>query len=184
MQDFSEQTRAIYHAQHQRIVADDRAMTRFIGMFSHEYFGLPVGWFEGKRVVDAGCGDTAKLLIALYQMGCRDLHGFDLGEDFIPVATTSAASRGATGITFKSGNLLSPPYEPEGFDFVSCHGVMVHLNSLDEVRTAFAELAKLVKKGGGALYGVRFCRRPIGGRDLSRSSHVLQEQPGVSGVHR
>jgi len=146
--DHSEETRAIYHAQHQRIVADDRAMTRFIGMFSHEYFGLPHGWFEGKRVLDAGCGDTAKLLISLHKMGGRDLHGFDLGEDFIPIAKASSEARGAPGIEFRAGNLLAPPYEPESFDFVACHGVMVHLNTLDEVRTAFAELAKLVKPGG------------------------------------
>ena len=150
MEDRSEETRAIYHAQHQRIVADERAMSRFVGMFSCEYFGLPADWFAGKSVLDAGCGDTAKLLIALHGMGCRDLHGFDLGEEFIPVARTALASWHVPphAVHLRPGNLLDPPYEPESFDFVACHGVMVHLNSLDEVRTAFAGLARLVKPGG------------------------------------
>jgi SAM-dependent methyltransferase len=148
--DHSEETRAIYHAQHQRIVADDRAMARFIGMFSEKYFGLPKGWFANKSALDAGCGDTAKLLIALHRMGCRDLHGFDLGDEFIPVARSSLARRAVPGnaVQFRSGSVLAPPYEPESFDFVACHGVLVHLNSLAEVRDAFPKLARLVKPGG------------------------------------
>lgn len=151
-QDRSRETRAIYHQQHSRIAADERAMRRFIGMFSYEYFGLPEGWFAGKSALDAGCGSTAKLLIALHGMGCRDLHGFDLDTDFIPTAQQALAQHGATA-ELRSGSVLEIPYPDATFDFVSCHGVLVHLNELAEVPRAFAELAR-VTKPGGLLYTV------------------------------
>jgi ubiquinone/menaquinone biosynthesis C-methylase UbiE len=154
-QDRSEETRRIYHEQHKRIAGDSTAMARFISMFSEKYFGVPQGFFAGKRCLDAGCGDTAKLLIALHRMGCRDLHGFDLGDDFMPVARQSldAQGVGANAVQFKSGSVLSAPYPDASFDFVACHGVLVHLNDLDEVERAFADLAR-VTRSGGMLYTV------------------------------
>lgn len=153
--DYSEQTRQIYHKQHMRIANDDVAMQRFISMFSTEYFGLERHYFEGKKVLDAGCGDTGKVIIALANMGASDLHGVDLGDDFIPVATKSIQNQGIDidKVTLKSGSVLQLPYADHSFDFVVCHGVLVHLNSLDEVKTAFSELARVCRPGG-MLYSV------------------------------
>ncbi|MBY0432436.1 MAG: class I SAM-dependent methyltransferase [Rhodospirillales bacterium] len=158
MTDFSEQTRAIYHQQHMRVASDQRAMDRFINMFSEEYFGVPQGFFDNKKVLDAGCGDTVKLLIALYRLGCRDLHGVDLGDDFIPVAQESLDCQGVPkqAVHLGSATVLDLPYETGAFDFVSCHGVLLHLNNLGEVRQAFRELARVTKQGGVlyTVYGV------------------------------
>lgn len=153
--DHSEQTRRIYHEQHKRVANDERAMRRFIGMFSEEYFGVSRGFFTGKRALDAGCGDTAKLLIALYRMGCRDLHGFDLGEDFMPVAQASLERQGvpAAAVRLESGSVLQVPYPDASFDFVSCHGVLGHLNNFGETRQAFRDLAR-VTRPGSMLYTV------------------------------
>lgn len=155
MLDRSEETRRIYHEQHKRVAGDERAMARFISMFSEEYFGVPRGHFSGKRALDAGCGDTAKLLIALYRMGCRELHGFDLGDDFMPVARASLERQSvpAAAVQLKSGSVLQVPYPDASFDFVSCHGVLLHLNNLDEVERAFHELVR-VTRPGGLLYTV------------------------------
>jgi SAM-dependent methyltransferase len=150
MEDFSELTRRIYHEQHKRIAADGSAMRRFIAMFSEAYFGFDDGFFVGKSVLDAGCGDTAKLLIALYRLGCRNLCGCDLGADFIAVAKQSLVTQGVPedGVKFSSSSVCSLNYESEAFDFTSCHGVLLHLNSLDEVRQAFGELARVTRRGG------------------------------------
>jgi SAM-dependent methyltransferase len=130
-------------------------MARFIGMFSTEYFGLSSDYFVGKRCLDAGCGDTAKLLISLFRLGCRDLHGFDLGSDFLSVANESLVSRGASA-RLRSGSVLAIPYDRADFDFVACHGVLVHLNDLGEVERAVAELGRVTKRGGllYTVYGV------------------------------
>lgn len=156
--DYSEQTRAIYHQQHSRIAADRVTMERFVGMFSTEYFGVPEDFFVGKRCLDAGCGDTAKLLISLYQMGARDLHGMDLGDEFIPVARQSIVNFGLPedGVHFKSGSVVSLPYDDNEFDFVSCHGVLLHLNNMQEVSQALDELSRVTKPGGWlyTVYGI------------------------------
>jgi SAM-dependent methyltransferase len=148
--DYSHETRAIYHAQHSRIAADERAMSRFINMFSEEYFGLPKGWFADKSIVDAGCGSTGKVLIALHRMGATRLHGFDLDTDFIPTAQASTRAHGVPDgvVTLKSGSVLDAPYPDASFDFVCCHGVLLHLNSIEESRKGFAELVRITKPGG------------------------------------
>jgi SAM-dependent methyltransferase len=148
--DHSEETRRIYHEQHKRVVGDERAMQRFIGMFSEEYFGVPKGFFAGKKVLDAGCGDTAKLSIALYRMGCRDLHGFDLGTEFIPVARSALSRNGVPpdAAHYRSGSVLDVPFPDESFDVVCRHGVLIHLNDLNEVQRAFRELARVTRRGG------------------------------------
>lgn len=148
--DYSELTRSIYHKQHTAIAQNQAAMDRFIKMFSHEYFGVEKDFFTDKKVLDAGCGDTAKVIIAMYRLGARDIHGFDLGTDFIPVATESLARQSVPcdAVSLKSGNLLSIPYSNETFDFVICHGVLLHLNTFDEVKQAFSELTRVTKKGG------------------------------------
>lgn len=149
-QDLSHETRAIYHAQHSRIANDERAMLRFINMFSEKYFGLPDGWFKGKSVIDAGCGSTGKVLIALNNMGASEIHGFDLDSDFMPTTRQSLERHGVelSKVTLKSASVLEIPYPDASFDFVCCHGVLLHLNSLDETRRAFAELARITKPGG------------------------------------
>lgn len=148
--DYSEETRKIYHAQHTAISRDVRAMDRFINMFSHEYFGVPTDFFNDKKILDAGCGDTGKVLVAMYRLGARNLHGFDLGEEFIPVAKESLTRQGVPldTVRLSSGNILSIPYPDESFDFVICHGVLLHLNSLDEVEQGFAELARVTRHHG------------------------------------
>ena len=83
MDDVSGATRRVYHAQHLRLLNDAAALRRHLAMFQKDYFGLGPGWFTGRRVLDAGCGDTAKGAIRYHQFGAREVHGIDLGEDWI-----------------------------------------------------------------------------------------------------
>ena len=149
-QDYSEKTRAIYHKQHIRIAEDEKAMNRFIGMFSNEYFGLGDDYFKGKKILDAGCGDTAKVMIAMHKLGATDIHGIDLGEEFIPVATSSIETQYVPmeAITFKSASVLDIPYESNYFDFAVCHGVLIHLNNIDELKPLFLNWPVLQNMGG------------------------------------
>lgn len=150
MEDFSEKTRRIYHEQHSRVAADARAMERFINMFSMDYFGLPADWFHGKKVLDGGCGNTGKLLIAMHRHGAEEIHGFDLGEEFIPEAQAVAQRYGVPveKLHLQGASLLDIPYEDNTFDFVACHGVLIHLNTIEEASRAFSELARIVKPNG------------------------------------
>ncbi len=186
--DYSQLTREIYHKQHTAIANDQVAMDRFINMFTYEYFGVDKNFFKEKKILDAGCGNTAKVIIAMHRLGAQDIHGFDLGHEFIPVATESLKRQGVplTNVSLKSGNLLSIPYPDESFDFVICHGVLLHLNNYEEVRQAFSELARVTKSGKRErererererrwlpLYCIRNCRRSVRRRNNSCHTQVL-----------
>jgi len=152
----NEETRDIYHAQHQRIVHDDKAMKRFLNMVREDYFGLPEHYFKGAKVLDAGCGDTAKLLIRFHDFGCEDLTGIDLGDEYINVASKNLIKHGVPETMFKllSGSVDELPFNDESFDFVCCHGVLLHLANIDQAKRAFGELARVTRRGGGQLYVV------------------------------
>ena len=147
-------TRATYHKQHKRVADNKIAMDRFMSMINCEYFGLDEGFFIGKEVLDAGCGSTAKLSIKFSKMGAN-VTGIDIGKDFISTAKSSAAKNGVKKdkIKFKTANLINLPFENNSFDFVCCHGVLLHLANFEQVEKAFGELARVTKKGG-ALYTV------------------------------
>jgi len=155
MTDFSNLTRNIYHKQHLRISHDKTAMNRFINMFSTDYFKKSKSFFYDKRVLDAGCGDTGKLIISFHNMGARDIHGFDLGSEFIPILESNLKKYGVSKehVTLKTGSVLKIPYPDNYFDFVACHGVLVHLNNVNEVKKAFSELSR-VTRDNGYLYTV------------------------------
>jgi len=156
----NEETRDVYHAQHQRIVNDNKAMIRFLNMVQEEYFGLPENYFKTAKVLDAGCGDTAKLLIRFSEFGCTDLAGIDLGNEYISVASKNLIKHKVSANTFQlfSGSIDALPFEDESFDFVCCHGVLLHLASIEQAQRAFSELARVTRKDGylyvvGGVYG-------------------------------
>lgn len=156
MQDFSLETRSVYEDQHTKVSSDKVAMDRFLSMFSTEYFSVDKDFFVGKKCLDAGCGNTAKLLIALTDMGAESVTGLDLGDGFIEPSLSSFkrwSKFPEKEPKLVSGSILKLPFEDDSFDFVSCHGVLLHLNSLEEVEQAFSELSR-VTKPGGLLYTV------------------------------
>ena len=150
LSDFSEETREIYHAQHHRMAHDKVSMTRYLNMITKEYFGLEDNYFQGKKILDAGCGNTGQLFISLYRMGARDMYGLELGTEFIEETLESLDRYSVPRETLKltSGTVTQLPYEDNFFDFVSCNGVLPHVNNIDEVKTAFSELARVIKPGG------------------------------------
>jgi ubiquinone/menaquinone biosynthesis C-methylase UbiE len=154
--DHAHATRNIYAAQHARIAADETAMGRFIAMFSNDYFGLSQEFFAGARVIDVGCGNTAKLLIGLYNCGARDITGVELGTDFMAPTNIILNGRDISGIRLQSGDVRKLPFKDASFDFVACHGVLIHLEALADAKQGFAELARITKPGGYlyTVYGV------------------------------
>lgn len=150
----NELTRKVYHEQHKKIAEDQISMDRFMSMINPEYFGVSNDYFVGKNILDAGCGDTAKLSIKFARMGAK-VTAFDLGEDFKEIAENSARRQGIEPnlIQFLSANVESLPFKDSQFDFVCCHGVLLHLADFSQFEKAFSELAR-VTKNNGYLYTV------------------------------
>lgn len=153
-------TRNVYDKQHKRVLNDKKTMKRFLNMIQESYFGLETNYFNDKKLIDVGCGNAGYLLMRFHDFGCTDLTGLELGDEFKKDITDSLLRYNNPKEHFKlvSGSVLDLPFEDNSFDFVSCHGVLLHLNDLDEVKKGFAELTRICKRNGylyvvGGVYG-------------------------------
>ena len=146
----SKKVRKIYHKIHEKRVKEKESLKRFIKIYSTEFFKLPKKYFVNKKVLDAGCGSTGYFLIAMNKLGSKDLHGIDLGTEFINSTKKSLRNFNVplNEITLKTGSVLKIPYEDNFFDFTCCNGVLPHLNSLKEVKKAMKELSRVTKPNG------------------------------------
>lgn len=115
-------------------------------------------FFEGKKVLDAGCGDTVKTIIKFCEFGSRDLTGIDIGSDWINNAKENLKKYSVIENCVKliPASIDNLPFNNNEFDFVCCHGVLLHLASLGQVDVAFRELSRITKSNG-YLYTVYGC---------------------------
>ena len=143
-------TRSVYEKQHERIAKDDAAFNRIYGIYENINFEIDPGWWHGKTALDAGCGNFGAFMLRLIHLGFGKVTGIDLGESWIEKLSSSLYSKGVNKENFElcSGSVLSIPYPDEYFDFVAINGVLVHLDSMEEILKGFSEGARVCKKGG------------------------------------
>lgn len=146
----NEHTRSIYHKQHVRQGEDEVTRKRLMSITTEEFFAVEPGFFEGKKILDAGCGSIARNAIAYYQMGSRDVTAMDLGNEWFDSARRNMARYEVPieGIKLISGNATNLPFDAESFDFVSCDGVLTHLADTTQVTATIKELGRVTKPGG------------------------------------
>src|SRR5205085_3899476 len=96
-------------------------------------------FFNGKRILDAGCG-TGRHSYYAAKYGA-EVWAMDLGP------AIEVASRNTVGMNVKTvqADLYHPPFEPESFDMVYSIGVLHHL---PDPEGAFRNLVRFVKPGG------------------------------------
>jgi ubiquinone/menaquinone biosynthesis C-methylase UbiE len=107
-----------------------------------DLIGFDVGTFEGKVVLDAGCGG-GRNTIAMARLGAAEAHGIDIGAEGIEDATERA--RGLPGVRFGQASVEAIPYPDATFDIVWCAGVLMHTQHDDKT---LDELARVIKPGG------------------------------------
>lgn len=145
-------TREIYLDQHNIYLKDDILFQRFVKMISDiSYFQLPENYFEGKSILDAGCGNTAYfqyVMHSLYKTSHQTC--LDIGSEWISPLKNKLSSLNVPldNFTFVSGSTDALPFEDEAFDFVSSNGVLVHLHDKKQAEQAMKELTRVTKKGG------------------------------------
>lgn len=127
------------HARYERsyhVRFSDDLVARFL-----EDCELPADFFEGRRVLDAGCG-SGRWSYAMALLGA-DVWAMDLTAS--GVQSLAVATKHRSNVHICQGDLFRPPFAPASFDFVVSWGVLHHTRS---TRDAFASVASLVRPGG------------------------------------
>jgi ubiquinone/menaquinone biosynthesis C-methylase UbiE len=102
---------------------------------------------EGKRVLDAGCGDGTYSLAAAERVA--RVTGVDLSEDMLAAARERSAARGFA-VNWKQGSVLALPFPDSSFDLA----VAVTLLCLvPDPRGAVRELSRVLVPGGRLVIG-------------------------------
>jgi ubiquinone/menaquinone biosynthesis C-methylase UbiE len=104
----------------------------------------------GKSVLDAGCGNTGYLQIAMKTLKASKVTCLDIGTKWIPELQRVVEKYMFSKDSFKyvEGSTTQLPFANESFDFVVSNGVIMHLASLDDAILAVQELSRVTKKGG------------------------------------
>jgi len=141
-------TRKIYLTLHKRIL---RKKITFDGYNSlDKTFGVKnPKYFENKIALDAGCGNEGFTIIQLLKLKCSHVYAFDIGSDYIKPLDKILKSKGfsSSRYTLASGSLPKIPFKKK-FDIVIANGVLLHLNSIAEIKKSFNNLSRLTKKKG------------------------------------
>ena len=126
-------------------------------------------------VLDYGCGD-GHFSLMLARMGAR-VSGIDISPHLIAQARASAAKMGLNGGApqFVAGDAHQTPFEAGTFDYVVGNGALHHLD-LDK---AFAEIARVLKPGGTAVFMEPMVSHPLLRllRGLTPKTHTVDEHP-------
>lgn len=149
--EINKKTRKVYLNQHNNYLADDIIFKRFMGMVSDPaYFHLTKKDFKGAKILDAGCGNTAYFEVAMHRYGVREITCLDLGKEWIAPLSAALKSRGVpeNKVKYVSGSTDKLPFPDNSFDITFSNGVLMHLASMDQIKKAFRELARVTKPGG------------------------------------
>lgn len=112
-----------------------------------------------RRILVAGCGSGAEAFTLARRFPNAEIVGVDFSPGSIAVArAVQKRDSRARQIRFVSGDLTSSRFRRsvgDGFDFVSCHGVLSYLPRPDR---ALGNLAGCLKPGGALFLGVNGTR--------------------------
>ena len=100
----------------------------------------------GERVLDLGCGAGTDSLVAAQMVGQSGrVTGIDMTPEMLAKARVSAASMGATNVSFVESEAEALPFDDASFDVVISNGVIDLIPDKDAV---FGEISRVLVPGG------------------------------------
>ena len=109
-----------------------------------KFTGLPAEWFNGKRIMDAGCGQ-GRWTYGFGKLNAGSCEAFDISDAGIASTIETVKEFGDTFRVYKKNILESLQLPGENFDLVWCFGVLHHTGN---TYGGFQNLIKHVKPGG------------------------------------
>ncbi len=102
--------------------------------------------FEGKDILDAGCGPGGKTYFYSLK-GCKSLIAVDIDEKRISLAKKFAEYKGAKNIQFRVESLADLPFEDDSFDIIMMNDVIEHID-IKILNEALKECKRVLRPGG------------------------------------
>ena len=140
----SDNTGKIFQNIHEIALKDKTFRERSMKRYSLKEFGFDT--IENFHCCVFGCGAGGTEIVNLLELGAKFVHGLDLISDYIST-TEEELKRFKGKYKLTVGSIATHPYQDEDFDFVTCNGVIHHI---DEDFEALKQIARTVKKGGFA----------------------------------
>lgn len=143
-------TKKIYLKQH-RTYYQTNAYKRFLKVYQDpKTFGLKKKNFYNKKVLDLGCGSTGYLQKAMENLKCHSVTCSDLGTQYISDLKIFAKKNinKKDFLIYKSQNVKKLTFENNSFDITFLNGVIMHLQSLSDVKKSLLEAQRVTKKNG------------------------------------
>lgn len=145
-QHIEKQSRKVFGEHHAAELSDPIIINRKLQYYTdkpYDYLGIPEGWLQDKKALDAGCGTALPSTQILLELGAR-VTGIDLPGDR-PFDDSRLKEKFQGRYELMRGNVLDLPFADATFDYVHCQGVLHHTVN---PRQGFAELARVVRPGG------------------------------------
>jgi SAM-dependent methyltransferase len=148
-QAWTEQTRASFDAQWDILpegnhLASDPNFLERASQLVEQYTQVPASWFEGKTVLDAGCGN-GRWAYVFCRLGAQ-VTAIDQSDHGL--GNVRRLCRQFPGFRAQAADLLEPLNLRTSFDFVWSFGVLHHTG---DTRRSFDNVQKMVKSGGKLL---------------------------------
>ena len=135
-----------------------------------ETFRIPPDVFQGKRVLDAGCG-MGRWSYAAVKSGARHVVGFDLHDG---VQAAKALAHGVGRADFLKASILALPFQEESFDSVVSIGVLHHTG---DTHGAIRALFPVLRPGGWLFVQLYASRGEVKDRRMAALLRITNRIP-------
>lgn len=127
------------------------ALNRFYNWaIKAESHGLPEGYLRGAAVLDICCGNSAYLEKALHDTGAASITCLDIGDSWQGhlINALNSLEVDISKFACVGGSCTHLPFDDNSFDYVGAFGVLMHLETIDDIKTTLLEMNRVVKPGG------------------------------------
>jgi SAM-dependent methyltransferase len=105
---------------------------------------VPLSVFDGKEVLDLGCG-SGRYALVLKELGARRVQGIDISAAGMSAGKERIQRLGIEGVCLEQGNVLSLPFSDSAFDVVFTSGVFHHTENW---RLGVSEMLRVLRPKG------------------------------------